>query len=342
MRTGARWWTVFVLLFAVTVVIGVLPPPTAGQSMMKLKQTGFRVLYLAPVYLGIEKGFFKEEGIDLEYVEIQSGILGPASLVGGQAHFSDVDPLQTAQLKDQGITLLMIYNLVNRVTLDFILRTEVAERLRVTRQTPIMDRFRALKGLNIGITRPGAPTDVFPRYFLKRVGLDPDKDAQLVQVGGVPALAAALKSGRIDGFMLSPPLPQTLEKEGAGRIIIKNTMGDVQELSNVTYVAHAVTEPFARHNPQLVRAYNRATSRANTWMRRNPDEALRILNAKYFSDTPADVLRLSWEALLPAISADGQFTETAIKSYLQVFEFIGQGMRVDTSEGVFWTNRYLR
>ena len=331
---------IWIVLIIIAFLIGTAPSPTTGQ-MMKLKHTGFRVLYMAPVYLAIEKGFFKEEGLDVEYVEIDSGILGNASLIGGQAHFSDTDPLQAAQVKDQGISLMMVYNLVNRVTLDFIMRTDVADRLRVTRQTPIMDRFRALKGLNIGITRPGAPTDVFPRYFLAKAGLNPDREAQLVQVGGVPALAAALKSSRIDGFMLSPPLPQTLEREGVGRIIIKNTAGDVPELSNVTYVALSVTEPFARHNPRLVRSYLRAIGKANAWMRKNTDEALKILNTKYFSDTPGDVLKVSREALLPAISADGKFNEAGIRGYLGVFETVGRGVKADAAEGTLWSNQYL-
>ena len=340
MSVHPRWWAACVALILVGFLIATTPSPGVGQTM-KLKHTGFRVLYMAPIYLAIEKGFFKEEGLDVEYIEIDSGILGNASLIGGQAHFSDTDPLQAAQVKDQGISLMMVYNLVNRVTLDFIMRTEVAERLRVTRQTPIMDRFRALRGLNIGITRPGAPTDVFPRYFMTRAGMNPDRDAQLVQVGGVAALGAALKSGRIDGFMLSPPLPQTLEREGAGRIIIKNTAGDVPELASVTYVAISVTEPFARHNPRLVRAYLRAVGKANAWMRKNTDEALKILSAKYFKDTPADVLKTSWEALLPAISADGKFSEAGIKGYLGVFDSVGRGVKADSAEGTLWSNQYL-
>jgi len=340
MSVHPRWWVACVALILVGFLIATTPSPGAGQTM-KLKHTGFRVLYMAPVYLAIEKGFFKEEGLDVEYVEIDSGILGNASLIGGQAHFSDTDPLQAAQVKDQGISLMMVYNLVNRVTLDFIMRTDVAERLRITRQTPIMDRFRSLRGLSIGITRPGAPTDVFPRYFMTRAGLNPDRDAQLVQVGGVPALGAALKSSRIDGFMLSPPLPQTLEREGAGRIIIKNTAGDVPELASVTYVALSVTEPFARHNPRLVRSYLRAIGKANAWMRKNQDEALKILNTKYFSDTPADVLKTSWEALLPAISADGKFSEAGIKGYLGVFDSVGRGVKAETGEGGLWSNQYL-
>ena len=66
----------------------------------------------------------------------------------------------------------------------------VVERLGLSRELPLMDRFAALKGLNIGITQPGAVTDVIARYYLKQAGLDPDRDAPLVPVGGAAALAA--------------------------------------------------------------------------------------------------------------------------------------------------------
>jgi hypothetical protein len=76
-------------------------------------------------------------------------------------------------------------------------------------------------------------------------------------------------------------------------------------------------------------------------MRKNTDEALKILNTKYFSDTPADVLKTSWEALLPAISADGKFSEAGIKGYLSVFESVGRGVKADSAEGTLWSNQYL-
>lgn len=341
MRRSSRW-SRFAALAAAVALMLTLAPSSQAQRPIPLKHASLRVLYMAPIYLGIEKGFFREEGIDLQNVEIESGILGSAAILGGQAHWTDLDPLQVGTLRDQGIPMLLIYNLVRRVTLDFILRTEVAERLRITPQTPIMDRFRALRGLNIGITRPGAPTDVFPRYFLRRAGFDPDREANMIQVGGVPALGAALRTGRIDGFMLSPPLPQQLEKEGVGRIVIKNTAGDVPEIANLVYVALATTEPFTRNNPALTRAYLRAVNKANTWMRSNQAEALRILQAKYFSDTQPDVLKLSWDALLPAISPDGRFNEDGIRQYVRVFETIGRTIRTDTAEGTIWTNQYLR
>jgi NitT/TauT family transport system substrate-binding protein len=247
-----------------------------------------------------------------------------------------------ARLQQEGKPLLLVYNLVGRVTLDLIVRTGVAQRLGLTAETPLAARYAALKGLTIGITRPGAPTDVFARYFLVRAGLNPDRDATLVQVGGVPALAAAFKSERIDAFLLSPPLPQTLEREGTGRIVIRNTGGEVPELRDTTYAAMFTTADYARQNAAALQAYARALRKATAWIPANKAEALRILGEKYFKDTPAESLAISLDATLPAISVDGRFSQTGVQRYLDIFKTVGETVNANPAEGVLWTNEFVR
>jgi ABC-type nitrate/sulfonate/bicarbonate transport system substrate-binding protein len=120
---------------------------------------------MAPAFIALEKGFFTQEGVDFTFTELDSGALGAAAVISGNAQISDLDPLGVARLQQEGKPLLLVYNLVGRVTLDLIVRTGVAQRLGLTAETPLAARYAALKGLTIGITRPGAPTDVFARYF---------------------------------------------------------------------------------------------------------------------------------------------------------------------------------
>jgi NitT/TauT family transport system substrate-binding protein len=332
------------LLLASAVLLLLLVPATGAraQARHKLTQAGFRVLYMAPAFIALEKGFFAQESVDFTFTELDSGALGAAAVISGNAEISDLDPLGVARLQQEGKPILLFYNLVGRVTLDLIVRTPVAQRLGLTGDTPLAARYAALKGLTIGITRPGAPTDVFARYFLVRAGLNPDRDATLVQVGGVPALAAAFKSERIDAFLLSPPLPQTLEREGAGRIVIRNTAGDVPELKDTTYAAMFTTAEYARRNGAALQAYARALRRATEWLQTNKAEGLRILGEKYFKDTPAASLAISLDATLPAISADGRFSQTGIQRYLDIFKTVGETVSASAAEGVLWTNEFVR
>jgi ABC-type nitrate/sulfonate/bicarbonate transport system substrate-binding protein len=344
MKSPRRHFTALLsALIALILVCSLMPSAGRAQTMRyKIRQTGFRVLYMAPMYIGLEQGFFAQEGVDYAFQEISSGALGPATVVSGQAQVSDTDPVGIADLQKEGKSLISFYNLVRRVTLDLIVRNEVIRRTGISRFSPLAKRYAVLKGLNIGITRPGAATDVFARYFLVKAGLNPDKDANLVQVGGVPALAAAFRSGRIDAFLLSPPLPQTLEREHLGQIIVRNTAGDVPDFKNTTYTTLFTSADYMRTNTPALQAYARAVTKATAWIRANKADALRILGQKYFQDTPADSLAISLDATLPAISPDGRFTEAAVAGYLNIFKAIGQPVTAPTREGVLWTNAIVK
>ena len=161
-------------------------------------------------------------------------------------------------------------------------------------------------------------------------------------MGGVPALAAAFKSGRIDAFILSPPLPQTLEAEHVGQIIIRNTAGDVPELRDTTYVAMFATSDYADRNGPALQAYSRALRKATAWIRANKADALKMLGDKYFKDTPADSLAVSLDAPLPALSSDGLFSRAGVQSYLDIFRTIGEPVSAGSGEGVLWTNKYAQ
>jgi len=328
---------------ALMILLSASSPPVSAQPIKyHIRQAGFRVLYMAPVFIALEKGFFAQEGVDFQFTEIDSGALGPAAVISGNAQVSDLDPLGVADLQAQGKSLILFYNLVNRVTLDLIVRNQVIQKTGVSRFSSLRARYAVLKGLNIGITRPGAATDIFARYVLRKAGLDPDRDANLVQVGGVPALAAAFRSGRIDAFLLSPPLPQTLEREHAGQIIIRNTAGEVPELRDTTYDGMFTTKVYADQNVPALQAYSRSLRKATESIHADKADALKILGEKYFKDTPADSLAVSMDATLPALSTDGQFTQAGIQRYLDIFKMIGENVTASAAEGILWTNRIVK
>ncbi|MGH9335954.1 MAG: ABC transporter substrate-binding protein, partial [Vicinamibacteria bacterium] len=298
--------------------------------------------YMAPVFVAIEKGFFARENLDFSFVEIESGALGVAAVLSGDAQISDVDPMTVALLHRKRQPLLMFYNLVQGVTLDLVARRDVVEKSGVSDSSSLEERCRILRGLRIGITRPGAPTDVFARYFLERAGLDPDREATLIQVGGVAALDAAFRSGRIDALILSPPLPQTLEIDGVGKILVRNTAGEVPELQGTTLVNLFTSADFAHANGRVLEAYSRALSAAVSWIGENRQAALGILHDKYFSETSPQGLAASLEALWPRFNPEGRFAESNVRRYFDIFSSVGEGVEADASEGVLWTNEFLQ
>jgi NitT/TauT family transport system substrate-binding protein len=71
-----------------------------------------------------------------------------------------------------------------------------------------------LKGKKIAISRIGSSSDVATRAGLKKLGLDPNKDVSIVQVGSLQARTAAMTSGAVQASMANPPDTLTLEDQG--------------------------------------------------------------------------------------------------------------------------------
>jgi ABC-type nitrate/sulfonate/bicarbonate transport system substrate-binding protein len=294
----------------------------SGKKLTKVTEVGFKVMSLAPVYVASDRGIFEKHGLDFTLNEIESGKLGVAALLSGDAQFVDLGIDDVINLRKEGRDIKLFYNLERPLTMDFVMRKQVADSKGVSLTSPLDDRFRALKGLKIGTTRPGAPTDLYPRYFMKQVGLAPDRDATFVPIGNAAALLGALKAGRIDGFMLSPPAPYLAEKQGFGQVLIKSKES-LPVFKEYDFTSVAVRESYATKNPDAVKGYSAAVSEASKWMLEHRDEALQDLHDRHFQDTDLPTLKLSLDLFLEAMNPDGTMSAQAIQNQISVLSSLG-------------------
>lgn len=326
------------LLVALAVSVS---PISVNAETYKITHAGLRTLYLAPLFVAMDRGMFKAHDLEVKYEEIDSGALSAAAVLSGAAQVTSDDLMGIAPLAKQGKEFMMIYNLLDRMTMDLIVRKEVIERSGIDLKSDVKDRAKILKGLTIGITRPAAPTDVYSRFVMSEAGLNPQRDATLVQVGGVAALSAAFRSGKIDAFMLSPPLPQTLERSGYGSIVVHNTAGELSSLTDITYIALFTSKEFAAKNPAATKAYVQGIQEAVRWIKANRQDALKMLRTNWFKDTSEEALEISLDRLLPALSDTGKFTEAGLRKVQKVYLNVGEKIDLDFQEGGFWTNSFV-
>jgi len=73
----------------------------------------------------------------------------------------------------------------------------------------------------VAVSRLGTSTDTVARLLLQRNGLEPDRDAAIVQAGGVPEIFAAMQSGAVEGGILSPPT--IFRADAAGFVVLADT-----------------------------------------------------------------------------------------------------------------------
>lgn len=293
------------------------------------------------MYIATAKGYYKDEGIDAQVVAVGGGAEANAALIGNSAQFGAVDSSALPQLVEKGINVVAVQSNVNAMTMGLIVKKEVAARIGLTRELPLLERMKLLKGLTIGVTGPGAATDTYTRYFLKRAGLDPVKDVTIVAMGGGPALTAALKQGQIDAFQLSPPTPQSLVADGTATLIINSAVGDVPEFK-FPYEIILVKEEYMKSNPDHVRAVVRAVSRANNFILQNPEEAAKLLQ-QYFTNIQPAMLLEGLKIVAAEMPKDGLMYEAGWDNLGKIVLEAGQITKpFNAKEGVHWTNEFTK
>lgn len=315
----------------------------AGGSggLTKVTVTSLPSAFLASMYVAEKQGMFEDEGLDLEIVELQSGIDGVSAVVSGSAQFADMGFDDLATLAEEGENgLVMTHNLVGRVTFTLVMNPEKADERGVSRESPIEERYRALEGLKLGVTSPGAASDKYLRYYLREAGLDPERDAEIIAIGDGASLLAALETGQIDAYQLSPPTPYVAEAEGFGTVLIDGPAGDVPLFKDYVYTGFAVNRAWAEENPDAARAFSRALNAGMERVASDPATAAQEI-VERMSEENVDIIEQTLDAMLPALSRDGCFDAAAVSKTLEVMHDIELTAEAgDPAEGALWTNAY--
>lgn len=322
-------------------LLGALPRDGAGLT--KVHTSNFNALHMTVIYVAKENGLFAKEGLDYQISLAKAGGLVTTALIAEKTEVSTSTTVrESVLLRQRGKKTIGFYSLANRMTMDLIVRKNVVQARSLRREMPLGDRYKALKGLKIGISAPGALSDVVVRYYMRRAGLDPDRDAQLIPVGGAN-LSPSLRTGRIDAYVLSAPGPHWLEKDSHGKIIIKSSAGDVPEFRDYHYLAIVVRQDWLERNEETVRAISRAMNAANRLWRNNVKVAVDAAQ-KRFPGIPREILALSIDTLKDSLSADGMISSKAVQNAMDLLHGMEPGKfpksDLDPREGVHYTNKY--
>ena len=257
-------------------------------------------LHICAIHLGMGGGFFKEEGLDVELVDVNSGPRQVAALMGGSALFAPLGMIHAIKINAEGGTLVAAANMFAMMDMHVVLSKAAAAKNGITKNMPLDERIKRMKGLRIGITSPGSSTDTAARTFFKARGMDPDQTIQLQPLGGGSNMLAALEKGVTDGFVWSAPQPQIAVQKGIGEIVIDPFDRDVPEMVGVPYEIMAVNRATMKENEDVIRRSIRAMTKGYKMAAERPDEALRIMQAR-FPNFDQEVLKSAWKRYAEAV-----------------------------------------
>jgi len=145
-----------------------------------------------PFRVALARGFFKAQGLEVQPIFVRGGPMALAALSSGEVEFAEIGGAQAVmRSRSRGLDAAIIASIANATTFQLV-------GGKSTR------RLEDLKGKILGVTGAGAFSDFAMRTFLRRKGIDPDKDVTLRSVGGSAMRVGALENGIVVAAPFSP------------------------------------------------------------------------------------------------------------------------------------------
>jgi NitT/TauT family transport system substrate-binding protein len=330
------------MIFSVLLIqLGTSYEPAEAQAPRKVKMTIPVVAHsMTPVYLAQSKGFFKDEGLEVEITSTGGGGPDIRALIAGDVEFSFTTGDNVILAQQEGKRLWMVASGLNKLFINWAIHKESAKAKGITEASPIADRLKALKGLTVGFTNPGALTAHLAGFVTRKAGYEPQKDVNMIAIGAGPTWLAALENRKVDVALTAPPVPETAVSRGFAMLFLSYTNYDqlgIPEFLMENLIARPDT---VSKDPDLVRKMVRALVKANKWaLQSTPEEVAEALKPALGQTNPA-LLLAGAKAVLPALSADGRTSEKSVQSTQDMLEQAGLlKKRVPYSEVV--TNEFL-
>jgi NitT/TauT family transport system substrate-binding protein len=301
-----------------------LPIPTlswSAQSTVRMAQPLNALAFLS-VYAARANGYFNDEGVTLELIIVQGGA-DLAALIGESVDFDATSTGSLLRAFGGGTELLGVYNILGKCVIDLVIRKDTAQRLGITSAMPVQERLKRIKGTVIGTFGIATYTYQVAYFLAKEAGLEPGKNVTLLNVGDGDSALVALKTGHIDIMSYGPPFSQMAIKDGNAIFLVANTKGEYPKLNSFQANVLLVRPEYAKKNPDMVRHVVHALVRGSRWVAEHDAKEVAKVVAKFFKNSPPDVLLNTVEATKPATIPDGRMSLDGLKGVEEVYRANG-------------------
>ncbi len=238
------------------------PAVVRAQAIEKKKVSiavgGKNLFYYLPLTIAEQRGYFKDEGLDVEISDFAGGSRALQAVVGGSADVCSGAFEHTISLQNKGQSFCA-----------FVLQGRAPQIvLAISSKLEGYKTPADLKGKKIGVTAPGSSTNMMVNFFLSKHGLKPT-DVSIIGVGAAAGAVAAMRAGQIDAISNLDPVITTLERAGDIRIISDTrSLKDTEEVFGGPMPASCLyaSQAFIDKNPNTVQALTNAIVRADKWL----------------------------------------------------------------------------
>jgi NitT/TauT family transport system substrate-binding protein len=252
-----------------------------------------------PLWFARDVGLYEKYGLDGKLVFIQGGSILLQAMLAGQAHAAQNGIAETmvAVLRGGDVKILGVTSNIFPYTLIAAKGAKSAKELI---------------GGKIAVNRLGDVSAIASRVALRKLGLNPDKDVTMLQVGGSPQRLAALQSGSVQGAALDFMSGLRLSKQGY------TVLAEVS--LNYPYLGPVVSARFLRENPAAAEAFVKAFVEGIARFKRNREEGIKAL-ARYMKSNETDVLNKAYDFIANEFYTEN--LEPEPKSFQELVDEVG-------------------
>ncbi len=215
----------------------------------------------SPLWVAQRKGFYGQEGLELEIPALESGSRAMQALLGGSAQIAATTPEDLIRATEAGTPTVILAGVLNGLTHSLM-------------ANPKIKRIADLKGGKVAASSVSGSVTYALKFMLAKNDLQYPKDYLIIQIGGSGVRFAALKGGGIDAALVAEPLALVAEEAGL------NNAGLVSDyLPHMQVTVIGVRSDWAKANRGLVVRYLKGLVRTFRWLYANKDEGIEATSA---------------------------------------------------------------
>lgn len=229
-------------------------------------------IFYAPMYVAIEEGYFKEEGIDLTLVTGFGADKTVTAVLAGEADIGFMGSESTIYTKNGGAEDYLI---------NFAQLTQRAGNFLVAREPIEHFEWDMLKGKKVLGGRAGGMPEMVFEYILKQNGIDPQTDLNINQGIDFGSTAAAFSEGSGDFTVEFEPSATALEMEGKGYVVA--SLGT--DSGYVPYTAYSAKKSYLDKHPEIIQSFTNALQKGMDFVQIHTPEEIASVIAPQFPET---------------------------------------------------------
>ena len=281
--------TIVILILAI--VVSVRPNETGTnttslgnqnkEEAQKLKTINVsevtRSVFYAPQYVAIEKGFFKENGLEIELITGQGADAVMTSVLSNQVDIGFAGPEASIYVYNEG---------KEDHTEVFAQLTKRDGSFLVSREKTDKFTWQDLKGKTVIPGRKGGVPYMTLEYVLKKNGINPQTDLVLDDSIKFDLMAGAFAAGNADYVTLFEPTASMTQLQGSGYVVA--SVGE--ESGEIPYTAYFAKQSFIKENEDVIQSFTNAVYEGEIWVKEHSSREIAEVVQGFFPDTDQDML----------------------------------------------------